>query len=64
MRNGPEGTVPGYCHREGHAEMEEEVHRARGWAPAPWSWTEFMATLWPWGQANVCVPGMYLQEGS
>lgn len=19
---------------------------------------------WPWGQANACVPGMYLKEGS
>lgn len=35
--------------RDTLAEMEEEVHRARGWAPAPWSWTEFMAMPWPWG---------------
>lgn len=40
------------------------MHRARGWAPAPLSWTEFMAMPWPWGQANACVPGMYLKEGS
>lgn len=43
----------------------------RGSAQATWvgscphlSWTEFMAVPWPWGQANACVPGMYLVEAS
>lgn len=66
MRSGPEGTVPGCCHRDGHAcrDGKRKCTGHVGGLLLPLSWTEFMAVPWPWAQANACAPGMYLEEAS